>query len=595
MSAQPSQNGHQVSDNHTSGNMKKPSFFQRSELTATLWTFRREFTVCMIFSMVVNLLMLTPSIYMLQVFDRVLVSNSQVTLVAMTLIMFFLFIVMAFAEWSRSRLLVRAGVRLDQQLNSRVFNASFEAYLNQLGHNPVQAFSDLTNVRQFLTGNGLFAFMDAPWIPIYMVVCYMLHPMLGWLSLLFAIILIIVAWIGNRLVREPLEKTAQAGVQVNTFVHSKLRNAEVIESLGMLDDLRRRWLTRHQQHLLLNSKSHDIGSRVQASTKFVRYTFQSLSLGAGALLVIEGELSAGAMIAANILMARALQPIDLVVGAWKPFIAARSAFVRLEELLAKHPERPAGAIHPDPKGHMRIENLVATAPGRETPILKELSADFPAGNVIAVIGPSGSGKSTLARALVGIWPNVSGKVLIDGEPIQSWSRTELGPHLGYLPQDIELFDGTIAENIARFGAIDPERVIQAATRAGVHDMILRFPRGYDTTMGEAGSLLSGGQRQRIGLARAMYGDPSVIVLDEPNSNLDDAGEAALVKAVQDLKAQGKTVFLITHRTQIVGVADRILVLRDGSIQIYGTREQVIAALQPKAAQPQPAGGAAQPA
>lgn len=575
-----------------SANMSKPSFFQRSELTATLWSFRSEFTVCMIFSMVVNLLMLTPSLYMLQVFDRVLISYNQLTLVALTLVMLFLFIVMAFAEWSRSRLLVRAGVRLDQQLNSRVFNASFEAYLNQLSHNPVQAFTDLTNVRQFLTGNGLFAFMDAPWIPIYMVVCFLLHPMLGWLSLIFAVILIGVAWAGNRLTRMPVEKAAQSGVRVNTFVHSKLRNAEVIESLGMLGDLRRRWLTRHQEHLVLNAKSHDIGSRVQAFTKFVRYTFQSLSLGAGALLVIRGELSPGAMIAANILMARALQPIDLVVGTWKPFIAARSAFGRLEELLAQHPERPAGAIHPTPQGHMRIEGLTATAPGRETPILKGLSADFPAGGVVAVIGPSGSGKSTLARALVGIWPNVSGKVLIDGEPIQGWNRVELGPHLGYLPQDMELFDGTIAENIARFGAIDAEKVIQAATRAGVHDMILHFPRGYDTTMGEAGNLLSGGQRQRIGLARAMYGDPSVVVLDEPNSNLDDVGEAALVKAVQELKAQGKTVFLITHRTHIVGVADRILVLRDGSIQIYGTRDEVIAALQPRAPQPPPAGAPA---
>jgi ATP-binding cassette, subfamily C, bacterial exporter for protease/lipase len=569
--------------------LKKPTFFQRSELTASLWVFRREFAVVMFFSMVVNLLMLTPSIFMLQVFDRVLTGYSQLTLLAVTLTMLLMFVVMAFADWSRSRLLVRMGVRLDQRLSSRVFNVSFEAFLGQLGHNPMRAFSDLTNVRQFLTGNGVFAFMDAPWIPIYIFVAYMLHPMLGWLTLIFAIILLIVAWVGNHLVGKPLKETSEASAQVNSYVHSKLRNSEVIESLGMLGDLRRRWFTRHQQHLKLGAYSHDISNRVQSFTKFVRFTFQSLSLGAGALLVIQGELSAGAMIAANILMTRALQPIDSVVGSWKPFLAASDSFGRLEALLAKYPERPEGVIHATPIGHIRIDNLVARVPGREAPILKGLSADFPAGCVIAVIGPSGSGKSTLARALVGIWPHVEGNVLLDEEPIQHWSRVELGPYLGYLPQDIELFDGSIAENIARFGPVDSETVIKAAKRAGVHEMILNFPHGYDTTMGEAGNLLSGGQRQRIGLARAMYGDPSVIVLDEPSSNLDDVGEAALVKAVQALKVQGKTVFLITHSTQVIGVADRILVLRDGVIQDYGLRDEVISSMRPKPDQPAPVG------
>ncbi len=563
--------------------MKTPSFFRRSELSATLWLFRRELIVCVLFTMVVNILMIMPSLYMMQVFDRVLVSGSDLTLLALTAVMLFLLAVMAFAEWSRSRLLVRAGVKLDEKLNSRVFNASFEAHLSQTGTNPAQPFSDLTNVRQFLTGQGLFAFLDAPWAPIYVAVLFMLSPLLGWFAIASALMLILVAYIGHRVTHEPLEHAMEAGMQVNAYVHSKLKNAEVIESMGMLGDLRRRWQTGQQKHLRLNNGAQDLGNRMQAVSKFVRYTQQSLALGLAALLVLKGELSPVSIFVSNVLMGRATAPIDLMVSTWKSFFSARKSFERLEALLAKHPARDAGLVHAAPQGAMSIEDLVATAPGRAAPILRGLNADFPAGEIIAIIGPSGSGKSTLARSLVGIWPYTQGRVTIDGEPLQGWNRDELGPFLGYLPQDIELFEGTIAENIARFGDIDPDKVIQAAVRAGVHDMILRLPRGYDTSMGEAGSLLSGGQRQRIGLARAMYGDPSVIVLDEPNSNLDEVGETALVAAMKGLKEQGKTVFLITHRTNIIGVADRILLLAEGAILLYGPAAEVIAAMQARAA------------
>jgi len=576
--------------------MKRPSFFNRSELSATLWLFRREFAVSVIFTIVVNILMLTPTLYMLQVFDRVMLSRSEFTLAALTLVMLFCFALMAFAEWARSRLLVRTGVKLDEYLNSRVFNATFETHLSQLGHNPAQAFSDLTNLRQFLTGQGLFAFMDAPWTPIYMFVLFMLHPLLGLLSVIFSLLLVGLAYLSHRLTHAPLEKAMEAGTQVNAYVHSKLKNTEVIESMGMLRDLRHLWQLRHQRSLSTNHAALDLSSRIQSLSKFLRYTQQSLTMAVGALLFIDGELaSPGAIIAANMLLGRATAPIDLMVMTWKNTLSAHQSFLRLEGLLSEHPQRDAGLVHDIPRGHMRIENLVATAPGRAQPILKGLTADFPDGQIIAVIGPSGSGKSTLARALVGIWPYLEGKVLIDDEPIQSWNRDELGPFIGYLPQDIELFEGTIAENIARFGDIDPEKVILAAGRAGVHEMILHFPRGYDTTMGEAGNLLSGGQRQRIGLARAMYGDPSLIVLDEPNSNLDDAGEAALVKAVQDLKQQGKTVFLITHRMNIIGVADRLLMLYDGAIQLYGPRDQLIAALTNRTAPQGNDGGGTTPA
>lgn len=562
--------------------MKTPAFFQRSELTATLWSFRREFLVVGIFSLVINLLMLTPTLYMLQVYDRFMVGRSELTLIAISLITLFLFAVMAFAEWSRSRLLVRLGVRLDERLSSRVFNACFESHLNQSRDNPVQAFSNLTNIRQFLTGNGIFAFFDAPWTPIYLLVLFMLHPSLGMLSVLFAAILTGLAIFSHRQTQAPTQKTTEAGVAVGMYLHSKLRNAEIIDALGMLGNLRRRWLGRHQRHMALYSASQDMQRRIQALTKFVRYSQQSLMLGAGALLVVKGELTVGGMIAANVLMSRALQPIDALVAGWTGWQSARKAFESLEALLRDHPGRPAGLVHEDLRGAVRIENLVATASNRSQPILAGLSAEFPAGEVTAIVGPSGSGKSTLARCLVGIWPEVQGRVLLDGKPIETLDRGELGPFIGYLPQDIELFDGSVAENIARFGETDPKKVIEAAQRTGIHDMILRFPRGYDTPMGEAGNFLSGGQRQRIGLARAMYGNPSLIVLDEPNANLDEVGETALIVAVRDLKAQGMTVFLITHRMNILGVADRILVLNNGEIQIYGTRQQVLAAAQQSA-------------
>lgn len=579
--------------------MKSPSFFERSELTQVLWSFRREFIIVGVFSMVANVLMLSPTLYMLQVYDRVLMSRSELTLLAMSLITLFFFGVMAFSEWMRSRVLVRSGVRLDEALGTRVFNASFESYLNQSSVGPARAFGDLIQIRQFLTGNGIFAFFDAPWAPIYIAVLFFLHPMLGWLAIFFAMVQMALAWFGHRHTVAPAEAAGKAAAESGAYLQSKLRNSEVLESMGMVHNLRPRWQERHEGTLALQSASQSLTHRITAWSKFIRYSQQSLALGAGALLVIDGQLSPGGMIAANVLMTRALAPIDMMVGTWRSFIGARSAFERLEVLLRDYPARDPALSRVAPKGALTLRNVVASAPGRKTPILKGVSTAVEAGTVTVVLGPSGSGKSTLARTMVGIWPDVSGEVLLDGLPIDGWDRTELGPYLGYLPQDIELFEGTIAENIARFGEVESEKVIAAARSAGLHEMILRFPKGYDTPIGEAGGLLSGGQRQRIGLARAVYGDPVLVVLDEPNANLDDVGEQALVRTVQGLKAAGRTVFLITHRPGILAVADRILILRDGLVQADGPRDEVLAAL--RAAQPaeqgQSGGGAlvAQPA
>ncbi len=546
--------------------MKKTDLFQRNELTATLWTFRHEFLMVGAFSMVANVLMLTPTLYMLQVYDRVITSQSELTLLAMSLLTLALFGVMAFAEWMRSRVLVRAGLRLDDRLGSQVFHASFDANLNQASKAPARAFSDLLQLRQFLTGNGIFAFFDAPWAPIYMAVLFMLHPLLGMLGIFFALLQIALGWFGHRHTLAPSEAAAAASAEAGNFLQSKLRNAEVIESMGMLGALRQRWADRHSASLEQSTRAQALTLRIVAWSKFIRYSQQSLALGAGALLAINGQLSPGGMIAANVLMTRALAPMDMIVSGWRGFISAVSAFRRLGKLLVEFPARNEALSRAAPTGQVQLRNVSALASGRSSPILSEINLTLPVGTVLVVMGPSGSGKSTLARVLMGIWPQVCGEVRLDGLPISTWDRVELGGSLGYMPQDIELFDGTLAENIARFGQIDSVKVIDAAKSAGMHEVILRFPKGYDTAIGEAGSLLSGGLRQRVGLARAIYGNPSLIVLDEPNAHLDDVGEAALVKTVEEAKARGKTVVLITHRPAVLAVADRILLLRDGRIQ-----------------------------
>ena len=562
----------------------------RRELPQTLWSLRRAFALVAVFSLVVNVLMLAPTLYMLQVYDRVLASRSELTLLAVSLITLFLLAVMATSEAVRSRVLVRAGRRLDERLSSRVFHASFAAGLGPSAGVPSRAFGDLIELRQFLTGPGIFALCDAPWSPVYIAVLFLLHPWLGVMAIGFVLIQAALAWFGHRHTVAPLAVAGEAQAEATAYLKSKLRHAEVIEAMGMLGQLRQRWARRHQNHLARQHAALGLAGRVTACSRFVRYAQQSLALGAGALLVIDGQLSPGAMIAANVLMTRALVPIDQLVSAWRGFVGARDAFARLGRLLDAHPERPRIVATAIPSGAVRLSDVVARAPGRAAPLLDGVSLSVTAGTVTVVLGPSGSGKSTLARVLVGLWPCDSGSMLLYGLPIDHWSRCELGPHIGYLPQGVELFEGSIAENIARFGEVDAARVIEAARAAGLHETILRFPKGYDTPVGAEGGLLSGGQRQRIGLARALHGDPALVVLDEPNANLDDAGEAALLAAVQGCRERGRTVFLISHRPGIVEAADRLLILREGRVQIEGPREAVVAALksaQPPAIHPTP--------
>ncbi|HYD94945.1 MAG TPA: type I secretion system permease/ATPase [Noviherbaspirillum sp.] len=558
--------------------MKPKLKLPQNEIAQALVGFKSAFRTVGVFSAIINMIMLVPSIYMLQVYDRVLPSQNEITLLMLTLITLGAYVLMSALEYVRSFVLVRVGAKLDMQLNKRIYSAAFEQNLRRGGGNAGQALNDLTNIRQFVTGNGLFAFFDAPWFPIYLAVIFAFEPSLGVFAVVGSLIQVALAVINEKVSKKPLEEASSLAIASSNLATNNLRNAEVIESMGMLPNLMNRWFTMHSRFLQLQAEASEKAGVVTAATKFVQVSLQSLVLGYAALLVVEGKITPGMMIAATILMGRALSPVQLVISVWKQWSSTRSAYHRLTELLEANPARQAGMSLPKPEGVMSVEAVTAAPPGSQVAVIKGLNFALQPGDALGIIGPSGSGKSTLARLLVGVWPAAVGKVRLDGADIFQWNKDELGPHIGYLPQDIELFAGTVAENIARFGEVDSEQVIEAAKRAGVHDMILHFPKGYDTKLGDGGAGLSGGQKQRIGLARAMYGDPSLLVLDEPNSNLDDVGEQALLTAIIDLRRRGKTIVLITHRTSVLGVTNKLLLLRDGVAQAFGPSNEVLAAL-----------------
>lgn len=561
----------------------------KSEITEALLQFKKIFRSIGAFTACINLLMLAPSIYMMQVYDRVLASHNEFTLYMLSLMILGLYGLISVLEHIRSMVVIRVGGKIDAFLNQRVYTAAFEQNLKQSGVNAGQALNDLTTIRQFVTGNGMFAFFDAPWFPVYLLVIFIFNFWLGVFALVATLLLLALAWFNEIVSRKPLSEANTLAVQSSSTATNNLRNAEVIEAMGMLPQLRKRWFEMHQKFLQLQAEASQKAAAVTAITKFVQVSTQSLILGVAALLVIKGQVTAGMMIAASILLGRCISPVQQVIAVWKQWSSVVSAYKRLNDLLSNNPPRQAGMSLPVPKGQLTVEAITAAPPGGQVAILKNVSFGLNPGDVMGLIGPSGSGKSTLARLLVGVWPAAMGNVRLDGADVYQWNKDELGPNIGYLPQDIELFAGTISENIARFADVDSEKVIQAATLAGVHDMILRFPQGYDTRVGDAGSGLSGGQKQRIGLARALYGLPAFLVLDEPNSNLDDVGEQALSQAIMQLRQMGKTVILISHRPNIIRVTNKLLMLRDGMVAAFGPTEQVLKAMadaQNQAAQQQ---------
>jgi len=540
----------------------------------------RESFLCVgFFSFFINALMLVPTFYMLQVYGRVITSGSLTTLSMLTLIMTGLVITLGCLEWTRSRIMVRVSNRLDMLLSRQVYKASFRRALESGGMDAsAQPLNDLTGLRQFLSGNGLFAFFDAPWLPIYIAVMFMFHPWFGWVATGSALLLLLLAFINERLTGPTLAQANKEHIGASLYTTKNLRNAEVIESMGMLETLMDRWWNRQKTVLLLQSRASDKGAMISSLSRSFRILVQSLILGLGAYLAVDHQVGAGLVFAGSVLLGRALAPIDLMIGSWKGFIAARSQYARLNAILAKQQAQPERMALPAPKGDVQAENLTVAAPGSTIPIIKNISFSVPAGCVVGIIGPSAAGKSTLARALLGIWAPLQGVVRLDGADISAWYKHDLGPYIGYLPQDIELFEGSVSDNIARFTRVDSEQVILAATTAGVHEMILLLPDGYDTVIGGDGVVLSGGQRQRIGLARALYGSPRLIILDEPNSNLDEVGDRALIAALHKIRLSGATLFVITHRTNIVSQLDRLMVMSNGGISLFGPRELVLTEL-----------------
>jgi ATP-binding cassette subfamily C protein len=563
---------------------------RRSELGDALRACRSAFIGVGLMSCIINLLYLTGSIFMLEVYDRVLPSRSVPTLIGLIVIATALYLAQGVLDMIRSRILGRIGTSLDEALNARVFDAVVRLPLTIGARGEgLQPLRDLDNIRSFLGGMGPSAFFDLPWLPLYLAICFAFHVMLGVTALVGAIILVSLTIITEYLSRQPAREAIGLAARRNDLASASRRNAEVMVAMGMAGRLGKRWSEANAKYLAGNQNASDITGGLGAIAKVLRMMLQSAVLGVGAYLVIHQEATAGIIIAGSILSARALAPVDLAIAHWKGFVAARQSWHRLNRLLEQMPLRAKPTQLQTPTSRLSVEAVSMIAPGDQRPIIHDVTFALTAGQGLGVIGPSGSGKSSLIRALVGVWTPIRGKVRLDGAALDQWSSDALGRHIGYLPQDVELFTGTIAQNICRF---DPEArsddIIAAAKEAGVHEMIIKMRDGYNTEVGEQGSALSAGQAQRVALARALYGYPFLIVLDEPNSNLDTEGDEALTRAVRAARERGAIVVVVAHRPIGIEGVDQILVLKDGRMQAFGPKEQVLAqVLQPRVAAPAP--------
>ena len=530
------------------------------------------------FSFAINLLMLASPIYMMQVFDHVLSSRSGDTLVMLTLIATLALAVLAVIDAVRSQVLSRVGLWLDDRLGPMVFGGALKAALGNEGARASQGLRDLASLRAFLSGPAITPLMDVPWAPIFILALFALHPLLGFVGVAGGAVLFVLALLNEATTKTPLAQANVAAAKGHYQTEAALRNAEVIRSMGMTEGVVRMWRSGNEESKAAQLSAGRRGAIILGLSKFARLMVQTLILGVGAWLVIHQECSPGAMFASSFLLGRALAPVENAIGTWKSLVGARLAYRRLTELLAGAPAAPTTMALPRPQGAVAVERVSFLPKGAEEPTLRGVSFALKPGEVLGVIGPSAAGKSTLARLLAGSWAPTAGHVRLDGAELQVWLDGGGAAHLGYLPQDVELFAGTVKDNIARLGEADPAAVIEAAQLVGLHEQIMRLPRAYDSDIGEGGVKLSGGQRQRVGLARAVFGRPRLVVLDEPNASLDSEGEEALVRAIAHLKAQGTTVVVVAHRPSVLQHADKLLLLRHGAVDAFGDKADIIAKL-----------------
>ncbi|MEQ6434613.1 type I secretion system permease/ATPase [Comamonas sp. w2-DMI] len=561
-----------------------------AELRAVLAQLRPYFVRTAWFSVFSAVLVLAPSGYMLEVYDRVVNSRSHMTLAMLTLAVILAYVLLEVMEWARAHVMYEAGEAFDKRMRRRVFDAVFQAGAQRSALGSQQAFNDLRTVRDFFHSPSILAILEAPVALLMAVLLFLISPYLGVSALVFGTIQALVAWLNERSTKPPLMQANQTAIEAQRYADGALRDAEVIHAMGMLRSLHSRWVQRQRKFLQLHAQASQAAGGFQAVTRLVQNTLSSLLLGLGCFLLLHNDLHGGPgmMIIGSILGGRMLAPLVQVVAQWSGVVNVRDAWGRLSKLLQAVPAQAPAMPLPAPKGAVRVEQLVAGAPGSAQPIIRGAQFELQPGDVLAVVGPSAAGKTTLARLLVGLWPSMSGKVRLDGVDLYGWDKAEVGPYIGYLPQGVELFEGSVAENIARFGKPDQELVEQAARAVGLHELISSLPGGYECKVGPGGVRLSGGQRQRVALARALYGEPTYVVLDEPNSSLDEEGDAALARAIVQASARGATIVVITHRTSVLSVASKLLVMRDGQQQAFGPRDEVLAALN--AASRAPAGG-----